>query len=174
MRKDKVFFFFLVFFWLIIIYNIFISSVPIPTNSSYIKKSTIFNITPQGWGFFTKNPREEEMFLYKINSKNEISLFTKTNNAFEFFLGASRKNRFIGIETEALVSKLDKNAWVKGDIKFYDFKQDIKTDTISLNFATKDIQGDFFIVRKQRVPWAWGRSYKKIIMPYEYTKIYVK
>ena len=173
MKKNNFFFIFIVFFWLIIIFNIFISSVPIPTNSSYIKKNTIFNITPQGWGIFTKNPREEEIFLYKINSKKEISLFTKTNNAFEFFLGISRKNRFVGIETDALITNLPKENWIKGDTQSYHFNQHVKTDTITLNFLTKDIQGDFFIVRKQRVPWAWGKNYKKIIMPYEYAKIYV-
>lgn len=174
MKRNKIFFFFLIFFWFVVIYNIFISSIPIPTTISYIKKNTIFNMVPQGWGFFTRNPREDEILFYKIDSiSNQITLSTKTNNSLEFYLGASRKNRFIGIEMDFIHNKVPKKSWKKGDTKKFSFDFSTQADTIKSNFNVQNLSGHYFIVKQQRTPWAWGRNYKKIIMHYEYSKVYI-
>lgn len=175
MSKDRFFFFCLVLFWFLIIYNIFISSIPIPTSSSYIKQTTIFNIIPQGWGFFTRDPREDEIIFYREDSiSKQVSLYSKTNSSLEFYFGASRKNRFTGIEMDFIYKNVPKSSWKKGSTKEFKFDTSTPPDTIKLNFNAQTLKGYYFVAKQERTPWAWGKNYKKIIMPYEYCKVYIQ
>lgn len=158
------------FFWIIAFSYIFKSSVPIVSNTSFKNKATVFNFIPQGWGFFTRDAREEELILYEL--KNDTILrFTKTNSDVSSFFGASRKSRLIGVESGILVSKIKDTLWkpMKGNQLILD--KEMFTDTIINSFTPCHIKGDFFFVLQERTPWAWAGH--KIIMPYKYIKVYV-
>lgn len=159
--------------WITFLNYVFISSLPIPNNTSYKQKATFFNIIPQGWGFFTRDPRENEIYLYTIIN-NSVVKFTDTNGSQKNFYGASRKNRLIGIELGLLIPKINKSSWKEMKGGKLVFNPKIHTDTILNKFSPCNIKGTYFIVEQERIPWAWSRNYNNLIMPYKYAKIYVK
>lgn len=55
-------------------------------------KVHVAKVMPEGWGFFTRDPREDVMRLYKIE-ENELTEVKMKNNALDAFWGVSRKNR---------------------------------------------------------------------------------
>ncbi|MEZ0184129.1 SdpA family antimicrobial peptide system protein [Flavobacterium oncorhynchi] len=163
----------LITFWIIFLSYIFKASIPIPSNDSYKYKATIFNIIPQGWGFFTRDPRENEVWTYKILN-NSVEKISQTNGNLNNLYGASRKNRFIGVELSFLISQINTSSWIKmkGGKLILDKKT--YTDTIINTLKPCSLKGDFFIVEQERIPWAWSKNSDTIVMPYKYSKIYVK
>lgn len=160
-------------FWILFLSYVFKASIPIPSNETFKRKALIFNIIPQGWGFFTRDPRENEIWTYQILD-NSILKVTETNGNLNSFYGASRRNRLINIELGFLVSQIHASSWIKMKGGKLIFDKKIHTDTIINSFNPLTIKGSFFIVEQERVPWAWSKNSDTIIMPYKYTKIYVK
>ncbi|MFH6993129.1 SdpA family antimicrobial peptide system protein [Flavobacterium sp. FlaQc-48] len=160
-------------FWIIFLSYIFEASIPIPSNETFKRKATFFNIIPQGWGFFTRDPRENEIWTYQILNNTAIKV-TQTNGNLNNFYGASRKNRLISIELGLLVSQIHTSSWInmKGGKLILDKK--IHTDTILNSLNPCNIKGNLFIVEQERVPWAWSKNLHTIVMPYKYAKVYVK
>ncbi len=130
-------------------------------------------LVPQGWAFFTRDPREDELYLLQINSKDSVVSFTKTNSDKEFYFGASRKNRTIMIEFSLILSKINKNAWRAGENNSFELERSIVPDTISLDFYPQNIKGDFYIVKQERLPWAWSKN-QSLVMPNTYAKIFIQ
>lgn len=162
--------FILIVFWLIVLSYIFKSSLPVVSDLTYENKATLFNFVPQGWGFFTRDPREDELILFEIKN-NSIERFTKTNSAISSFFGVSRKNRLINVESGILLPEIEDSLWksMKGRELILD--KTLKTDTIINRFHPCNIKGDFFFVKQERIPWAWAGN--KIIMPYKYVKVHI-
>ena len=160
-------------FWIISLSYVFKSALPVPSNESFFKKTVFFNFLPQGWGFFTRDPREDEVILYQIIEDTAIQ-YTQTNNSRDNWYGFSRRNRLKLIEAGVIVSQIKDSLWMK--MKGGDFILDrgIYTDTINSRFKPCNIKGDYFVVKRERIPWAWAKKQEEIIMPYSYVKIYVK
>ncbi len=170
--KRKIFFLGIILFWCFFLLGVFNNSLPIPKSNSFEFKATIFSFLPQGWGFFTRNPREESISLIKKKSDKLIDELG-VNGKFNNFWGASRKNRFRNIEFSIIKNNINDSSWVNGDIDKFNLDDNIKTDTIVNLTNPKTILGNFFIVKQERVPWAWARM-ENVVMPYKYVKIYVK
>lgn len=161
-------------FWLLILWQVFKASLPIPSGSSFAVKQSFFSVLPQGWGFFTRDPREEQVLFYRLDTNGKAQLFTKTNSDKSFFFGASRRNRTASIEAGALLAAIQKTAWIPkagGDTLLFD--ADSQTDTLHNAFKPSSIVGNFILVKQQRTPFAWAARYDKVVMPYHYTKIHV-
>jgi len=175
MRAKRDFYpFVLLLFWTFVLSNIFKSSVPVPSEQSYRNKVMLFNFIPQGWGFFTRDPREDQVSYYKVDkATRRIERFTESNSGASSFFGASRKNRLKGFEMGMITAKINDSLWMReegGNVFFLDDK--ILPDTIVNHFKPNNIEGDFFVVKQKRVPWA--KKAENIVMPYQYVKIHVK
>jgi antimicrobial peptide system SdpA family protein len=138
---------------------------------TFKQSASLFNIIPQGWGFFTRNPREEQTILYTIQDTSSV-LFTKTISSIDNSFGASRKLRCYNVEVGTLISKINDSSWVEEKGGNLVFDTNLQTDTVKNNFYPCSIRGDFFFVKQERIPWAWGKS--NIIMPYKYAKVHIK
>ncbi|WP_282055427.1 SdpA family antimicrobial peptide system protein [Maribacter luteus] len=162
-------------FWSIVLYNIFVSAIPVPTNEPYLKKGSFFSLLPQGWGFFTRDPRENQLIVYRTSSNDTIVKVTEALGNYKNFFGMSRKGRLRGIELGILTAKINDSSWIemKGGQNLL-FEKSITADTIINEFRPYGFEGEYFFVKQERIPWAWAESYEKIIMPYKYVKIYVK
>ncbi|MDC9722978.1 MAG: SdpA family antimicrobial peptide system protein [Urechidicola sp.] len=162
----------LVVFWLFILGNIFVATIPIPNNKSFKSKTTIFSFIPQGWGFFTRDPREDIINVYERRNDKIIKV-TKTNSSVESYFGISRKNRLKNIELGIITSQIKNEHWAVGAKSNFSLT-DIATDTITHNFKPQNFFGEYYLVKQERIPWAWSKNYKNLVMPYKYVKIYVK
>jgi len=142
---------------------------------SYNAKAPVFVLAPQGWGFFTRNPREEEIFVYReINGK-----WLKCNISYgdpSFYFGASRNARKIIVEELQLVSQIkDSTMWVNGDLTntlSYTFNR-LPVLKLSAFTTSPELSGDFILMKQKNVPWAWSKNYDDITMPYKCVHVHL-
>ena len=137
-------------------------------------KELVNQIFPQGWGFFTKNPRDLLLRIYKIeNSKlTEIDI---SNQSFKNRFGCSRTSRMIGYE----ISKLAES------VKMTDWKQNL-TGNIVDNINDKSIEvkskylfrhftkGEYLLKLYKPIPYAWARFNQEKYNHFSVAKVNLK
>jgi len=64
-------------------------------------KTFIAGLIPQGWSFFTKDPREENLDVYGLE-ENGLKKYTLTNQSVRSYFGLSRNNRRLSFEASLL------------------------------------------------------------------------
>lgn len=149
------------------------ASIPFNPLSLSFSKSYLYSLVPEGWGFFTKNPKEEVALIFKRTSDDHWELFSRSNADSEFLFGISRKNRRVLAETQYLVDRLRDSLFLPRQGKALDFvtKNIILTKSA---FNNPILKGDMIVVKQKRLPWAWSSNYKRINMPYKAVRIYVQ
>jgi len=171
MKDFKLMMFFLFGSSLATITVIYIGLASIPYNPISLKfteQSAIFILAPQGWGFFTRNPREIQTTIYKkINGQWEN--IDKPNSDPSFYLGASRTIRKIVFEKTLILGEIrDSTLWVEGDpSNLNTMIPKLKPITVYDKTPSPLLTGNFLVVKKFPLPWSWSEAYYKINMPYK-------
>jgi len=161
--------------YLLFFFSIFIFSLSISIKSNTINtpkeiKFIFSSLTPQGWGFFTRDPKEKLIDIYKIHGSELIKL-TIPNSSMSNYFGFSRKSRKIAMEVSVILSKLKDIKW---EISYKNNSIVNNTppyllDKSNLYYLS---HGDYLLVRRTLTPWAWyGR--KKNFIPFETIRIQV-
>ncbi|MEM1320433.1 MAG: SdpA family antimicrobial peptide system protein [Bacteroidota bacterium] len=122
------------------------------------EKKVIRFFFPQGWGFFTRNPREAKYKLYQLEKeKAQLVNFEITSPKNSF--GCSRKGNRISIEMIRVQHQLPKvDEWTISqlDIDAFAAQQD-SFATVRMN--SRDLlyiqPGKFIIQEYQITPWNW-------------------
>jgi len=164
-----------IFFWVTVGTLSFLSFVP--DNPISIKKSLrtdIQTIFPQGWNFFTKNPRDNYVLvLQKIDSSYQIHRLLPNSNLNNIW-GIKRNGRALGSEMGVIMKQIPKEIWRKceGENVLHKINKDT-TIVIEMNnpFDNQIICGEIAILEIEPVPWAWSTSRNFFEMPGRYIKI---
>lgn len=155
------------------IFIVFINSIGY--NLLTLNKKWCFELQflfPQGWAFFTKDPRDEQTTLYKIENQKNIEINMK-NGATNAFFGISRKNRIMLIELAQIVNQLDTNSWkvIKSKEEFLTYSDTAKAVEI-INFVNHSIfKGEYLITKQKPLPWSWRENRDSLFMPAKVTKV---
>jgi antimicrobial peptide system SdpA family protein len=126
---------------------------------------------PQGWAFFTKDPRGEQTYIYNLN-KSEMKLLNLRNSAKESCFGISRKNRIILIEEFQIINQIDSTKWkiINSQEDLIFFKDTSKSIDI-INFVNKpELIGEYIFLKQKTLPWSWSWN-KSLYMPAKAIKI---
>jgi antimicrobial peptide system SdpA family protein len=142
---------------------------PIKIRYSFFSDKEIKGLTPQGWAFFTKSPRLEEVYLYKIDtiSKKIENIILKNVQSSQFF-GIKRENRLISSKITTIANDIDKNLWFNYSGNSQDFLKNeenyMRLNRISINIIQPSICGLYCVVMKKPIPWSWSTLKNKINM----------
>ncbi len=151
--------------------SIFFSSISYNVNTPNHTFKMLFNLSvPEGWGFFTRSPREDIVDLYTINN-GELKKVLHENGDMSNFFGSSRKSRKIGMETSIILSRIQDSLWHKqSDLEHIKIPEvvDDKIDNENLFYLTN---GDFVLIKRKTTPWAWKENINLKNIPYEITRI---
>jgi|SRR5690554_1052686 antimicrobial peptide system SdpA family protein len=167
--KEKSSFFFIVLFVSLVGISVFDEEKMVLNKNI---RQAINSLMPQGWGFFTKDPREFQYIFYEISDKEIIKKVTIKNNSFENSFGLSRKSRRIGMEQSIITSQIKDSLWTKHRnfeiLQIPSENRVIIENKKMINYIKK---GDYVIIRKEIVPWAWINEVSKDKEYYEITRI---
>lgn len=164
--KQQVLFAFLIFIYGSLIFYIADGSLgynTIQINKSFNKLA--FAISPQGWGFFTRNPREPLIDLYAI-SDDQIKKVSIPNASLKYFWGFNRGMRVSSSQIAYFMDQIPRDKWI--------FDHTHKPDSIIQNtipftvlndFSYPFHCGKFLLAKTERIPWAWSKHREKIKMP---------
>lgn len=128
----------------------------------------VFTFVPQGWAFFTRNPREAQIILYKVDEFNNLKEIKQRHSSYRNIFGLNRRASKIMSELQFI--KKDVNDSLFNNTKWN--YQEAILNKIPSNFieVTNQLEepilcGEFVVVFQKAVPWAWSRNLSKIEMP---------
>lgn len=171
MNKLKITFFIVTFFWLSLFFVLFFNFTPfnpIRYKTSNLNTNLQFFL-PQGWGFFTRNPREEIVQVYEY-IENHWELITIPNSSPQRVFGISKKQRRIGLDLTFLLSELQDNEWHTTLGNPVENQYQI-SDTLKGNFEF--LNGPLLITKHNPIPWAWN-SLASVSQSTQFLTIYVE
>lgn len=147
----------LYFIWLV-----FVSSMPESVlTPNYELRASVNALVPEGWSFFTRNPRSEMADIYKIEGY-KITRLSLSNAESENLFGLSRKSRKIGMELSLIANKVTVDDWK--------LIPAISLENLPKNFKPLRAEKDFYFIKKGKyvisvydpIPWAWAKSKNNI------------
>lgn len=160
-----------VLWFLIFLYAIQSALPPNPIKDlPFSKKVNIITWFPQGWGFYSKSPRDSYFSLVDVKS-GELAA-TWPNNLPENYFGLKRYGRSQGIESGMISAQVPETSMEECNedptkcLKKSKVKIDVKNES-----PNPTICGDIGIVNQQPVPWAWSK--RKIDMPSKIARVNV-
>jgi antimicrobial peptide system SdpA family protein len=162
---------------LLLVTSIFFTSISFnPIQNRYGNKQLIFTFLPQGWSFFTRNPREAQVLLYKIDGKRIIPI-TQKHSSYKNLFGLIRKSSIYTSEIQIIRSKIN-------DSLFFNTKWNYQENKIGLvpkgkitiynEIFSPLLCGEYLLVFQEPIPWAWSKNMKSIKMPAKIIRINIK
>lgn len=146
--------------WSVVFYLIFISHVDYsPVKISKKQTREIFNLTPQGWSFFTKNPRYNRLQIYRIEDNTLSDRVTFQNFSNQNLFGLRRQNRQILNEAFSSLKSIISidSLWYSTKEEKFKLVQKIKNYyAMDKNYKEPLLCGQFLFEMYEPVPWAWS------------------
>lgn len=130
---------------------------------------------PQGWGFFTKDPRNEYNYeMYAIAENETLNLITHPNFSKHTFFGLSKNNRQCFYEVGLLVNKIKSQNWLKSkgnSLLIPEKHQIIELDMSDSNLTCTSFFDDYLIIRYKTTPFIWSGNGQSENRPFQYIRI---
>ena len=163
--KNKIYFFVVTFISFNFCVYLFFNSLDYNVNTNENHKRIITYCFPQGWGFFTKSPRESKIDVYK-KKKKKWEKITFKNASKENVFGFSRKSRIVFMETMIINQKIKEKDWkeYKGIENLNIPTEIFEIDNANLNYLKNE---EFILIKSKTLPWSWKADLDKKFIPYQ-------
>ena len=123
-------------------------------------------LIPQGWAFFTKNPRDPQVFIYQVDTIDDsIKLENLRNTQLKYLFGIDRSNRKISSKLSKILQGVDSEFFYTSKKSVED---SIKNDYCSIFKVKVSVKkpilcGLYCLQIKKPKPWSWLRIDTNII-----------
>lgn len=151
------------------VFSVFLNTLEVnPVKLNIDLDNKIFTFVPQGWAFFTRNPREAQIVLYQKNKNNELIEIPQRHSSCNNLFGLNRKASKLMSELQFIKSKVDVNLYYNTR---WNYQENIysqipnKMVIIKNQMADPILIGEYVVVFQKAVPWAWTKSIHDIKMP---------
>ncbi|MEV0633394.1 SdpA family antimicrobial peptide system protein [Streptomyces sp. NPDC050619] len=141
--------------------GLYVAQVHLPSNTitlpgQHEAATTVNRLAPQGWGFFTKSPRDDELQPYAWRDGTWTNVLMAPHGAPRNAFGLNRRSRSQGIEMALLLAEAQKVTWNKCG-------RDLDTclhragppATVSNRVPEPTLCGRTALVEQKPVPFAW-------------------
>ncbi len=164
-------------------HTLLVASVPYSAwvgANSYIPRDDIRVLLPQGWGFFTRDPREARIIPFGLDTEGEwTELGLGPHSRARWLFGLDRRSRAQGLEIGTLFGAVPDDAWVDCDSgptsmeprACLDAASPLQVDNPS---PIPSLCGQIGLVRREPVPWAWRGAADQIEMPAQVLRLDVR
>jgi len=144
------------------------NSIKLPFETSEFR-----TLVPEGWAFFTRDPREESIFLFIRRDGAWESASMGPNGSVANAFGLNRASRAQGVETALIVNRFSTSAFRECRGVAADCLETTKSaGSLQNNSPDPSLCGDVGIVMRKPVPWAWWSSGQSVVMPARILRIY--
>lgn len=132
--------------------------------------SIAYTISPQGWGFFTRNPREPLVDFYRVDINNlNLNKVTIKNASIENQWGFSRMMRVSSSEIGYIKDQIPEHEWMSVTEFNREYINVLLSNSypykINNDFTWPIFCGMFLMTKTDRIPWAWSKHRGSIKMP---------
>ncbi len=132
---------------------------------------------PQGWGFFTKSPREEQIVIYKYDDNiNRYKLISQRHTSPQNLFGINRRASKIFQEFNMSIENYKYKIPYLDTVFNYQNTYHIENFNFKKILVKNPVQdpilcGNYVIVYQKTIPWAWSRKIKSSKYPCKFLKI---
>jgi antimicrobial peptide system SdpA family protein len=150
-----------------------------PLTEKLEAKKIVFSFLPQGWAFFTRNPREGQAILYSIKKKSIFNTDFQHNN-YNFCFGLNRGCNKIYTELSFINSDIPDSLFSKISWNYQSLlKQKINIRNLKVFNTTSPLKqsslnGEYLLIIQKPIPWAWSKNINSIKMPAQAIIINIK
>lgn len=155
-KSIGLFFIIVTAFWFILIFFTIIAAIPTSAIPLDLEKRTfIRTVYPQGWGFYSKDPRGDMFNVYDLSRKEQAVNWP--NNKISNGFGLYRYGRAQGTEMGLLTAQIKENDWSKCTKSPMDcLSESEKIVSIKNTTPKPTLCGELGIASAQPIPWAWA------------------
>ena len=143
-----------------------------PLKFSYHYSSFIYTLLPQGWGFFTRDPLEEQTLVYRPQG-SDFRLVNKSSGEPSYLFGLSRVSRRQNIELGQIIATIPAQAWTPCSSRNL---SSCLSDSLVVRknaFKSPLVTGEYVLVSTPPLPWAWSHARKPVVIPFKTARLYV-
>ncbi len=160
-----------------ILFTVFFSSIQFnPIQSKYNKKKLVVSLTPQGWAFFTRNPREAQTLIYEVKDDKLVLLKHKHSSIYNW-IGLDRRASVLVSEMSIIRSKVPDSMFMTTKWNYQTNKTgDFPSESIAIKneIHNPTLCGDYVLVFQQPIAWAYSKSMDNIDMPAKSVRIKIE
>lgn len=164
----------LVFWTVVILYTVHPVLPPNPIQLPLEDHNPFPKLLPQGWGFFTRNPRSMGLTGTVRTSAGTWQPPASADRRWPRLVEFSRRRKLVGVEVGVILDQIGEPQW-------QDCKQTpaacLETAPISnqLNnpMPQPSLCGDVGIFRQEPIPWAWSQASDETVMPSQVLRLQV-
>jgi len=140
----------------------------LPVNATTLDTKTpwLVMLLPEGWGFFTRDPREPDVFAYFRSETGMWQLHRQWN------LGFDRSGRTTSIESGALFRQIEDALADCRDAHTACLEAVVSVRVLESPHISSRLCGDIGFVVQEPTPWAWASA--KVMMPSRVARIRVR
>ena len=153
--------------WAVVIWFSLIANTHAPLFNLPVKNSAyISTFMPQGWAFFTRSPREPQLYVYRIEN-NHISKVDIYNASVASLFGMRRTMLASRVEVGALISTVNKKEWKSYNKELSDscLFDSIPVKIVENKTQAKSFCGEYLFQYQEPLPWAWNNVKRKVVLP---------
>jgi antimicrobial peptide system SdpA family protein len=131
-------------------------------------------LLPQGWKFFTKDPRSSELYAYASSAAGEWrAVSASAMSSSENLHGLDRRVRTQGLEIGLILSEVPKPAhWADCAGTVAACAASVDPVDVHNRSPVPTLCGDIALTREQPVPWAW--RHLRYTSPFKLTRVRVQ
>ena len=149
---------------------------PLMINENIKKNLSI--IFPNRWPFFTKDPREEYVYIFQKKLQKYILHTNLPNSSIANFYGMVNNQRAIGMEYGMISSLIDENLWYTNNtgenlLKIID-NDTIKTIRLKRDVKYTELNGEYIFAKIEPLPYLWRNKVNQFEMPSKFVKIIIE
>lgn len=160
-------------FAVLTLYTVHAALPPSALELPFAGQQMIRSVLPQGWGFFTRNPREAFPVPYREGRSGqwaETALSLRSN----YLGGFGRRSRVQDIEMGLLLNASSVEwAPCDGDVSACLQAIGPMVGTVANPSPSPILCGDIGFVTREPIPWAWYRSAETVRMPVKILRLNV-
>ena|SRR5699024_70899 len=156
---------------IIIFYSVVVSLPPNPLSLNKNKTEFIQSFIPQSWGFYSKDPTEEELNVYSMEDDEKLIW---PNNRIKNIFGLYRYGRAQGTEVGLLQAEIPPETWSNCEDDPLSCLSDESKTSIINKTPNPTLCGDIGIAMEVPVPWSWSKDANQINMPSKVVRMSVQ
>ncbi len=157
--------------WLALVVHVALGSLPHnPLTPPLLQRTAMLALVPEGWAFFTRNPREAQLLVYTVGSAGCWQRFGLENGLPRYCFGIQRGARLFSMGLHSLLRRVPVRSWSPclGNVNLCAERLRLTplelspTNAAELKLGT---QRNYLIQVRDVVPWAWSRRVAPEQMP---------
>jgi len=168
------FVFSLMLFWMILVlYTVHPVLPPNPIQLPLEDHSPMVSLLPQGWGFFTRDPRSADMTAF-LRTTDGWRVAANSKPLWPRLFEFSRSRKMTNVEVGMVLYEIPDPKWQPcEEISSACLDRATGSGQINNPLAHSSLCGDVGVVRQAPLPWAWSATPDETVMPSEVLRVQV-